>query len=68
MHVIGCHAVGKRDREHVVEDRLSAAENQVARNPENTIFEAKRLIDREVADPIVQADIKLLIMATVEGQ
>jgi L1 cell adhesion molecule like protein len=36
-----------------------AAKNQVARNPENTVFDAKRLIGRKFADPIVQADVKL---------
>ena len=36
-----------------------AAKNQVARNPENTVFDAKRLIGRKFADPIVQADMKL---------
>jgi L1 cell adhesion molecule like protein len=36
-----------------------AAKNQVARNPENTVFDAKRLIGRKFNDPIVQADMKL---------
>ena len=35
-----------------------AAKNQVARNPENTVFDAKRLIGRKFNDPIVQADLK----------
>lgn len=36
-----------------------AAKNQVARNPENTIFDAKRLIGRKFNEQIVQADLKL---------
>mmetsp|Transcript_54693 Transcript_54693/g.127944 ORF Transcript_54693/g.127944 Transcript_54693/m.127944 type:complete len:664 (-) Transcript_54693:39-2030(-) len=36
-----------------------AAKNQVSSNPTNTVFDAKRLIGRKFADPIVQADIKL---------
>jgi len=43
------------------EERLlgDAAKNQVASNPTNTVFDAKRLIGRKFADPVVQADIKL---------
>ena len=35
-----------------------AAKNQVAMNPENTVFDAKRLIGRKFNDPSVQADAK----------
>jgi L1 cell adhesion molecule like protein len=35
-----------------------AAKNQVAMNPYNTVFDAKRLIGRKFADPEVQSDIK----------
>lgn len=35
-----------------------AAKNQVARNPENTVFDAKRLIGRTFNDPVVQSDMK----------
>ena len=36
-----------------------AAKNQTARNPLNTVFDAKRLIGRKFADKTVQSDIKL---------
>ena len=36
-----------------------AAKNQTARNPTNTVFDAKRLIGRKFSDKTVQADIKL---------
>lgn len=43
------------DTERLVGD---AAKNQVARNPENTVFDAKRLIGRKFDDPAVQTDMK----------
>jgi len=43
------------------EERLigDAAKAQVARNPTNTVFDAKRLIGRKFSDKTVQSDIKL---------
>merc|ERR1711990_669394 len=43
------------------EERLigDAAKNQTARNPKNTVFDAKRLIGRKFTDKIVQDDCKL---------
>ncbi|XP_061181462.1 heat shock cognate 71 kDa protein [Saccostrea echinata] len=43
------------DTERLIGD---AAKNQVAMNPTNTIFDAKRLIGRKYTDPSVQADMK----------
>ncbi|KAL0470074.1 heat shock protein 70 [Neurospora intermedia] len=43
------------DTERLVGD---AAKNQVAMNPANTVFDAKRLIGRKFSDPEVQADMK----------
>jgi len=44
------------DSERLIGD---AAKNQVAMNPTNTVFDAKRLIGRKFSDPIVQSDVKL---------
>ncbi|KAI3359822.1 hypothetical protein L3Q82_013831, partial [Scortum barcoo] len=43
------------DTERLIGD---AAKNQVALNPSNTVFDAKRLIGRKLDDPVVQADMK----------
>ena len=44
-----------------------AAKNQVARNPKNTVFDAKRLIGRKFNDKIVQDDIKLWPFTVEKG-
>jgi heat shock 70kDa protein 1/2/6/8 len=43
------------DAERLIGD---AAKNQVAMNPTNTVFDAKRLIGRKFSEPVVQADMK----------
>uniref|UniRef100_A0A8K9X9Q3 Heat shock protein 70 n=1 Tax=Oncorhynchus mykiss TaxID=8022 RepID=A0A8K9X9Q3_ONCMY len=43
------------DTERLIGD---AAKNQVAMNPNNTVFDAKRLIGRKFNDQVVQADMK----------
>jgi len=43
------------DTERLIGD---AAKNQVAMNPSNTVFDAKRLIGRDFADNTVQRDMK----------
>ena len=43
------------DTERLIGD---AAKNQVAMNPENTIFDAKRLIGRRFNDPTIENDMK----------
>ncbi|CAL8317311.1 unnamed protein product [Lota lota] len=43
-----------------------AAKNQLTSNPENTVFDAKRLIGRAWADSSVQQDVKYLPFKVVE--
>jgi len=67
------NAMGERTTPSYVsfsdQERLigQAAKNQCARNPENTVFDAKRLIGRKFSDPIVQADMVLWPFQVVEG-
>ncbi|XP_022135483.1 heat shock 70 kDa protein, partial [Momordica charantia] len=44
-----------------------AAKNQVAMNPQNTVFDAKRLIGRRLSDPSVQSDMKLWPFKVIAG-
>ena len=43
------------DEERLIGD---GAKNQASMNPENTIFDAKRLIGRNINDSVIQSDIK----------
>ncbi|KAK3411143.1 heat shock 70 kDa protein [Eucalyptus grandis] len=52
------------DTERLIGD---AAKNQVAMNPHNTVFDAKRLIGRRFSDPSVQADMKHWPFRVVSG-
>ncbi|KAL4854067.1 Heat shock cognate protein [Chlorella vulgaris] len=52
------------DTERLIGD---AAKNQVAMNPINTVFDAKRLIGRKFSDPTVQHDISHWPFKVVSG-
>ncbi|KAI3782345.1 hypothetical protein L2E82_12390 [Cichorium intybus] len=52
------------DTERLIGD---AAKNQVAMNPTNTVFDAKRLIGRRISDPSVQSDMKHWPFKVVAG-
>uniref|UniRef100_K7LZH1 Uncharacterized protein n=1 Tax=Glycine max TaxID=3847 RepID=K7LZH1_SOYBN len=56
--------VGFTDTERLIGD---AAKNQVAMNPINTVFDAKRLIGRRFSDASVQSDIKLWPFKVLSG-
>ncbi|CAJ0951096.1 unnamed protein product, partial [Mesorhabditis belari] len=45
-----------------------AAKNQVAMNPHNIVFDAKRLIGRKFDDPVVQSDMKHWPFKVVSGE
>ncbi|XP_035742705.1 endoplasmic reticulum chaperone BiP isoform X2 [Vespa mandarinia] len=51
------------DGERLIGD---AAKNQLTTNPENTIFDAKRLIGREWTDTTVQNDVKFFPFKVIE--
>ncbi|XP_058728049.1 heat shock cognate 70 kDa protein-like [Vicia villosa] len=44
-----------------------AAKNQASANPQNTVFDAKRLLGRKFSDPIVQDDILLWPFKVIAG-
>ncbi|KAL6645878.1 hypothetical protein ACP70R_017486 [Stipagrostis hirtigluma subsp. patula] len=52
------------DTERLIGD---AAKNQVAMNPINTVFDAKRLIGRRFSDSSVQSDMKLWPFKVIPG-
>ena len=56
--------VSFNDTERLVGD---AAKNQASSNPENTIFDAKRLLGRKFNDPSVQADMKHFPFSVVDN-
>jgi len=56
--------VGFTETERLIGD---AAKNQAARNPHNTVFDAKRLIGRKFKDSEVQSDMKHWPFKVIEG-
>lgn len=57
--------VAFNDTERLIGD---AAKSQVSMNPENTVFDAKRLIGRKFNDPAVQSDMKHWPFKVVPGR
>jgi len=47
---------------------VTLQKNQVASNPTNTVFDAKRLIGRRFDEPVVKADMKLWPFKVVESE
>ena len=52
------------DEERLVGD---AAKNQAAMNPQNTVFDAKRMIGRKFSDPTIQKDMKHWPFKVIRG-
>ena len=52
------------DEERLVGD---AAKNQCAMNPQNTVFDAKRMIGRKFSDPTIQKDMKHWPFKVIRG-
>jgi L1 cell adhesion molecule like protein len=52
------------DTERLIGD---AAKSQVSMNPENTVFDAKRLIGRKFSDPVTQSDMRHWPFKVVAG-
>eukprot|EP00253_Pinus_taeda_P024493 PITA_24493 len=52
------------DKERLIGE---SAENQVPRNPNNTVFDAKRLIGRRFSDPSVQSNLGLWPFKVIPG-
>jgi len=57
--------VAFNDEERLIGD---SAKNQVAANPKNTVFDAKRLIGRQFSDKEVQSDMKQFPFEVVSGR
>jgi L1 cell adhesion molecule like protein len=57
--------VGFNDSERLIGD---AAKNQSSMNPENTVFDAKRLIGRKFSDASVQSDLKHFPFKVTSGK
>ncbi|CAJ2671073.1 unnamed protein product [Trifolium pratense] len=53
------------DKQRLIGD---AAKNQAATNPQNTIFDAKRLIGRKFSDDVVQKDINLWPFEVIDDE
>ena len=51
---------------HIIDTLGDAARNQLTTNPENTVFDAKRMIGRDWSDKAVQNDIKFYPFKVIE--
>ena len=64
LYVALCVIVACAETERLIGD---AAKNQLAMNPENTVFDAKRLLGRRFTDPEVQANMRHWPFQVVPG-